>query len=95
MEVQGTVHKYESVSAVVDPAAILDTIKSKVVATFDIGLKDFGLNPYINSNGVWETWENGHGSGYTETYRVSTPEEFQIMVAFDVIQAQMKKHNIR
>lgn len=33
---------------------------------------------YINHNGEWEYWENGHGSGYTTVYRKATEEEKQL-----------------
>ena len=37
-----------------------------------------GQAEYINSDGCWELWENGHGSGYTTMYRRATQEEVEL-----------------
>lgn len=38
---------------------------------------------YLNSDGWWEGWDNGHGSGYTDVLRPATGEEKMIYENFN------------
>lgn len=46
---------------------------------------------YINSDGMWERWEDDHGSGYTTTLRKATKEEKKAMKTWHAVQ-ELRKH---
>ena len=82
-QVNATVSEYRKVY--IDSKEILDIVKQML----DNESRDLRLqNPvdrlcisdakYINADGYWELWENGHGSGYTTTYRKATQEEIEL-----------------
>ena len=56
--------------------SLSNTFETKVVP------KDVSGGSYINSDGRWELWEDGHGSGYTTTQRAATVEEVALYEKF-------------
>lgn len=54
-----------------------------------------GKGEYINSKGVWESWDDtGHGSGITTTYEPATQEQLDLDRALRYIINFTEKHNI-
>lgn len=40
---------------------------------------------WIDSKGNWVSWEDGHGSGYTQTVRCATTQEVEAMVVWKTL----------
>lgn len=78
MLIKGTKTRTESIEVDVNPYDLIESInkalREKIIPK---ELLDVDGGAYINSKGVWESWENGHGSGYTTTYREATEAEIQ------------------
>jgi len=85
VQVNATVSEYRKVD--IDSREILSIVEYRLkealrrlrLETMDESRKDIGQAEYINSDGCWELWENGHGSGYTTVYRKATQEEIEFV----------------
>ena len=76
MIVDATVTKREQVSVEIDPLKVVSSLHEKWLSSLKMS------ECYINQEGHWEHWQDGHGSGIYTTHRVATPEETVINKSF-------------
>ena len=81
MKVEGTRTIHEQVEIEITPSELFALLYDEVWKKTE---RPEGFT-YINDKGVWEHWENGHGSGYTTYGRVATPDELAIDAALVLI----------
>ena len=78
MEVRGNFRTVVNVE--VDDREVIEAITN--IFQKKVTPKDIPCGAYVNRDGVWELWEDGHGSGYTSKYRAATPEEATLYGTF-------------
>lgn len=78
MQVRGshTVHTIVTVSEYDVINEMTYSFEKKVVP------KDVMAGSYVNRDGCWEHWEDGHGSGHTTTQRKATEAELSLYQQF-------------
>jgi hypothetical protein len=89
MRIIGSKTITEDLEIDVDPCQIVRDLRHQWmvdVSNTKISDKDPPTFGYINHNGQWEHWENGHGSGYTYDYRKATPEEVAMDSLFHTLE---------
>ena len=87
--------KVENVEIQVSPATVYDAFLEHLrVRLFPDRecrpLPESSRDGVYIKNGVWEHWEDGHGSGRTRTLRPATQEEAEAMVTYDHVR-QLKR----
>lgn len=80
MKVTGTKIEKSKVDVEIDPCAVIMEIEHQ-------WMKSQGLKWHwgISSEGFWQEWEDTHASGFYIKHREATPEEKEVMQAFEVM----------
>lgn len=80
MKVTGTKIEKSIVDVEIDPRTVIMEIERQ-------WKKSQGLKWHwdISSEGFWQQWEDTHASGFYIKHREATPEEKEVMRAFDVM----------
>jgi hypothetical protein len=77
MRVNGTITSVIQESVEVNPSDVISQIKLDWMKSIDVC-----SYWYINQEGVWEDWEDTHGSGITNEHRQATLDEIHKWVLF-------------
>lgn len=88
MRLKGTRTIHEPVEIDVSNSDLFEAVQTATWAK--LGPKP---GDYINTAGVWESWEDtGHGSGLTTTHRKATDAEVAVDKALKVVQKTLTGH---
>lgn len=89
MNVDATITTKEIRKVEINPINVIQKMKIEWIQSlklkFNFALSVSNHTTHINSDGIWEYWENGHGSGYTFLSRAATPEEIEIYHSFKTL----------
>lgn len=89
MQINGTKTIVERALVEVDPEEVINQLQVR----WKNELPDLPRSAeYINHEGVWESWENTHGSGITRHYRSATEDEIVQHKSFAFMREQARKH---
>lgn len=84
MIVEATVTKREQVNVEIDPLKVVSGLHEKWLSK--LGMSEC----YVNQDGNWEHWEDGHGSGNYTTHRAATEDEVVINKSFKTVAEVVK-----